>query len=155
MRVLVTRRTAQKLLQAAVALVLATVMFSGTVQAGRMYWYCTAMGSTLTHACCADRTHRAHLAGAEKQAAHGAELVAPECCQPRSVASLDACTPSTPSTPTLRGAHELLGQPVLALPVAAGVVAPTWRSWVPDAPSRVHIGPVKLRVHARLMIFQV
>ena len=129
-------------MQAALALVLSVAVFGSAVQAGRIYYYCTAMDSVMLHACCGQHADRQ---------AQGAQIVAPACCQSRSPASLEAFTPSP------RADHELVGQalPAPLLAAVLGVALP--QPFVHQAPRTwaVPLGLEKLRVHARMMVFQV
>ncbi|HKU45181.1 MAG TPA: hypothetical protein VJR89_43775 [Polyangiales bacterium] len=136
------RRAVRAVGTGAVSLLLAGVVFASVTQAGRTYLYCRVMRTVMSHACCQRAAHDRTLQAASA-------LWAPECCQARSAASLEACTPSARATESVAPASSV-ALPVL-LTAAIGFDAP--EACLRDATLRA--GPPKLRTHARLMVFHI
>src|ERR1700753_2873381 len=138
-----TCRTAHKASELAVALVLMVVVIASATQAGRIYWYCASMHQAMSHACCAERQRHA-----DTNVVGDAQVVAPDCCQSRSLASLDVCAP------TIRAEHEQPVQLGAPPPTAAIVGLPlAIQATQKNAEIYERIARSKLRTHARLMVF--
>ena len=133
-RLLVATRSARF---GALALVVATAIFASSVQAGRLYVYCSAMQTVMSHACCT-KLHRDSAVRA---------AIANPCCEPRSTTSLAAFVP---------GARDLQvsAPPLATATLTAQPFATNARQshWV--RPS-LHGPPPRLRVHVLVMVFQV
>lgn len=88
---------------ALMAIVLLTAFFAG----GSRYFYCPVMKVAMTTSCCSGK-HAGDEPGAEPRDA----LVAPDCCQARSVATV-------PSTPIPSPQEELVSPLAATLPAVA------------------------------------
>lgn len=135
--------------RALLALWVAIAVLAGATQAGRTHWYCPAMQSVMTHACCrggvTDLSSRAQASHAVNTAA----WVAPKCCQTRSMASFDACTTTTHAAESSEPARGAVALPIRVIRVVGTCLGTSLRT----AAASMRAGPEKLRLHARLMVF--
>lgn len=126
---------------ATLALVLAAAVLANAAEGGRPYFYCHAMQSVMSRACCAS--------GEKRTEAHDSVVAAP-CCEGRSSAALEAFSlaprvdgPAAPviMLPAANARPALLALCESSRPVA---IAPLLRARPPN-----------IRVHALLMVFHV
>lgn len=126
---------------ATLALVLAAAVFANAADGGRPYFYCHAMQSVMSRACCGS--------GAQRAEAHDTVVAAP-CCEGRSNAALEAF----PVAPRV----DEPAAPVVTLPAAnatPALLALQASSRAIDIAPPLRARPPNIRVHALLMVFHV
>jgi hypothetical protein len=123
----------------------AAAVLAGASQAGHTYVFCRAMQAVMPHACCPTRAGVAPETEAPALAA-----VASDCCQAKSAATLGSWTPTARSSE--------LAAPALvamALPSPRDPFVTSRTADLPRHSAAMRTGPPKLRMHVRLMVFQV
>jgi hypothetical protein len=135
-------RNARRALGSALAGLLALVVFTGSVQAGRGYIYCVAMQEVMSHACCVhhQRATPAHTAAIER--------AAPDCCHAQTIPAIGHWTSPAPTFELPAPALAIVNISLLPRAAVGGDEIGEWDT-------RVRAGPPRSRVLARLMVLHI